>query len=222
MEEWRPIPNFPGYEVSDQGRVRSYFEPIGTDWQIADTPQRVLKGSSDERGYHTVILGRDAKRYARKVHRLVLLGFSGVPLPEFECAHNNSNPSDNRLSNLRYDTPWGNAQDRRLRDGEPPEAWVPQLRQERAEGTSLKKLATKYHYAPSTISSICRGTMYARCGGPIAEKGNIKLTDADIIEIKRRIGNGEVQRRLAEEYGVHESTISYIKTGKYCRTGQKL
>ena len=231
MEQWRPIPDFPGYDVSNHGRVRSYFRAIGNrssgggmGWQIADTPQRVLRPSVGKTGYCHVNLCRDGEQHGAKVHKLVLSAFAGAPLPGFECAHNNSNPSDNRLSNLRYDTPWGNAQDQRLRDGEPPEIWVPKLRQERAEGASLKELATKYHYAPGTIWSICRGLMYAKCGGPIAEKRNLKLTDDDIINIRRRVANGEMQRRLAEEYGVHESTISIIKTGKrrIRKTDQKL
>jgi hypothetical protein len=29
LEVWRPIEGFPGYEVSNQGRVRSYFGWMG-------------------------------------------------------------------------------------------------------------------------------------------------------------------------------------------------
>jgi len=37
-----------------------------------------------------------------------------------------------------------------------------------------------------------------------------KLTEQQVIEIRNRINNGEVQRRLAEEYNVHFGTISSI------------
>ena len=44
-EIWKPIPNFPGYDVSDRGRVRSYHQRIGKhEWIIAKNPQRILKG----------------------------------------------------------------------------------------------------------------------------------------------------------------------------------
>lgn len=219
METWREIPEFPGYEVSNHGRVRSYFKRVherggeGADWQIASSPQRTLRGCIDERGYHNVILRRGGKSYGRHVHRLVLSAFAGSALPGFQCAHNNGDASDNRLENLRYDTPWGNAQDRRLRDGKPPEHWVPQLRQERKDGATLKELGDKYHYAPNTIWSICRGRLYADCDGPIAPKRNYKLTDEQVREIRRRIAAGEVQRNLAKEYGVSDGHISHIKAG---------
>jgi len=41
-----------------------------------------------------------------------------------------------------------------------------------------------------------------------------KLTDEQVIEIRSRLANGENQYRLAEEYGVHQGTISNIKRRK--------
>jgi len=219
METWRPIPDFPGYEVSNRGRVCSYFRRVGMgsggpDWEIADDPRRILAGYIDRRGYHLVMLRRDGKTYGRRIHALVMLAFHGAPPPGLECAHNNGDAADNRLSNLRYDTRWGNAQDRRLRNGMMPEAWVPQLRQERADGATLKELADKYHYAPNTVWSICRGRRYADCDGPIMPKRSQKLSDEQVIEIRQRIASGEVQARLAEEYGVSEGHISLLKHGR--------
>lgn len=40
-----------------------------------------------------------------------------------------------------------------------------------------------------------------------------KLTDAAVAQIKRRLAMGEKGRTLAREFGVHEVTISQIKTG---------
>lgn len=37
-----------------------------------------------------------------------------------------------------------------------------------------------------------------------------KLTDAQVLEIRKRVAAGEVQKRLAEEYGVHFSTINDV------------
>ncbi len=41
-----------------------------------------------------------------------------------------------------------------------------------------------------------------------------KLNEMDVRDIKRRVRNGEVQMRIAEEYGVHFATISAIHKGK--------
>lgn len=44
--------------------------------------------------------------------------------------------------------------------------------------------------------------------------GLSKLTEEDIPVIRRRLKNGETQRVIALDYGVHQVTISRIKTGK--------
>jgi hypothetical protein len=41
-----------------------------------------------------------------------------------------------------------------------------------------------------------------------------KLTEAQVIEIKRRISNGQYLSIIAKQFGVTASTISYIKRGK--------
>lgn len=44
-----------------------------------------------------------------------------------------------------------------------------------------------------------------------------KLTEAQVIEIKRRLAVGERGRHLAQEFGVNESIVSEIKTGRRWR-----
>ena len=45
-----------------------------------------------------------------------------------------------------------------------------------------------------------------------------KLTEADVIAIKKRLAaGGETQRSVAADYGVDQSLISYIKTGRKWR-----
>ena len=70
----------------------------------------------DPKGYYRVRFARDGKMINASVHRVVLEAFVG-PCPEgHEACHNNGNPSDNRLENLRWDTKSANALDR-VRDG---------------------------------------------------------------------------------------------------------
>jgi hypothetical protein len=103
-EEWRPIPGFDGYEVSNLGRVVSYRRrrPV------------LLNPRTRESGHLAVGLRvnpSDFNPKTRLVHQLVMEAFVG-PCPEgLEVCHNNGNPADNVLSNLRYDTHSANAQD---------------------------------------------------------------------------------------------------------------
>lgn len=43
-----------------------------------------------------------------------------------------------------------------------------------------------------------------------------KLSADDVESIGRRLAAGELNKTLAAEYGVHRTTLSKIKTGKYC------
>lgn len=113
-EEWRPVPGYPGYEVSDLGRVRSLPRVIGRrDGSSMRIRGRILRRSL-HRGYPLVNLaltGLQPKAHA--VHRLVLLAFVG-PLPEGLCTrHMNGVKTDCRLVNLRYGTHAENIADRR-------------------------------------------------------------------------------------------------------------
>ena len=114
-ETWNPIPGFPGYEVSDYGRVRSpdvrkrgYFKR-----------GRILKPSP--RYHHrsgrlvcmVVNLCVDGHVRMARVHRLVLTAFVGPAPTGTEGCHNDGDPSNNRLGNLRWDTHLENYHDMR-------------------------------------------------------------------------------------------------------------
>ena len=104
MEQWRPVVGYEGrYEVSDQGRVHSLVAPGG--------PKFLRPGS--RKGYKLVRLyRRDASSKTWSVHRLVMNAFVGQMPEGLQTCHNNGDPADNRLSNLRYDTVSENARDR--------------------------------------------------------------------------------------------------------------
>lgn len=116
METWKPIPGFDGYEVSDLGRVRSLDRGIIVDHRgRGKTCQRryrgrMLKLSPGPHGYLRVRLGWHSN--AQYVAQLVMLAFVGEPPMGHEIAHNDGNNTNNQLSNLRYDTPKGNAADK--------------------------------------------------------------------------------------------------------------
>lgn len=121
-ERWLPVPGHEGwYEISTLGRARSVDRVIECtygDRKITKTLTGVvLKTNMNRHGYHSVGLSVAARRKRREVHRLVLLAFVGPPPDRFEGCHNDGNCTNNRLSNLRWDTRSANTLDRALHNG---------------------------------------------------------------------------------------------------------
>jgi len=110
-EIWKDIPGHLGYEVSNLGRVRSYRKR-GNTVVLCKNPQRILMQHIDKKSkssYPRYRVNLSGKFLV--VHRLVLLAFVG-PCPEgMEACHNDGNPYNNRLDNLRWDTKAGNILD---------------------------------------------------------------------------------------------------------------
>jgi hypothetical protein len=112
-EEWRAIPGYEGYEVSDLGRVRSLDRWIDQ----ANGSRRLFKGQTlrtrpfPRTGHRMVSLKRNSVGETFCVHRLVMLVFVGPRPDGMQICHNNGDSFDNRLVNLRYDTASGNVRD---------------------------------------------------------------------------------------------------------------
>lgn len=106
-EEWRPIAGFPGYHVSNFGRVKSFRKG-----DLIDV--RILKPSrANKQRRALVTLYRNREPHYRHVSRLVCEAFSGPPpSPEHQAAHLNGNTQNDRADNLEWKTPVGNAKDR--------------------------------------------------------------------------------------------------------------
>lgn len=113
-EEWKAITGTDGwYEVSNQGRVRSW-KGKGFGWVGKRLPEpKILQQGATRGGYLAVKLYVDGSKRCRGVHRLVLEEFIGPCPVGMEGCHKNGDPADNRLSNLRWDTPLSNAEDKR-------------------------------------------------------------------------------------------------------------
>jgi len=102
QEEWRPVVGHPGYEVSDQGRVRSVDRIVKTsNGQSRRYRGMLLQPGPSNYGHLSVVLGRGN---TRMVHQLVLEAFVGPRPKGMECCHGLGGHTDNRLVNLRWDT----------------------------------------------------------------------------------------------------------------------
>ena len=98
MEKWKEIPGYDGkYEVSTHGNVRCVnYRNSGMS--------KVMKMHLTKYNYYMITLRQGRKNVNRSVHRLVALTWIVNPnnLPEID--HINSDPSDNRVENLRWCT----------------------------------------------------------------------------------------------------------------------
>lgn len=100
MEEWRDITGYPGYQVSEFGRVRSRRR----------AKMRTLELPQNYAGYRVVGLRTsDGQRKQFRVNRLVLEAFIGECPEGFQSNHRNGNKSDNRLENLEWVSPKENS-----------------------------------------------------------------------------------------------------------------
>jgi hypothetical protein len=110
-EQWLPVPGFEGaYEVSNLGRVRSLPRMVraGANGGFRAVGGNILKPVVNVAGYTQVRLP-DGK--TRTIHSLVAQAFLGERPAGYQVCHNNGDPSDNRVENLRIDTVSSNMQD---------------------------------------------------------------------------------------------------------------
>lgn len=113
-EEWRPAEEFPGYEVSSFGRVRS-LDRIDSGGRRRKG--KVLRHGFHSQGYPYVLLRKGGRTYNRKVHRLVAGNFIRPIEPGEVVRHLDDHPENNLLPNLAIGTQADNGADRRRNQG---------------------------------------------------------------------------------------------------------
>ena len=117
-EEFRDVPKFKGFiAASNMGRIYSYPRVVTKHSSLVgrEVEQKYegrFLSQYDRNGYVTVRFGIGKKKFTELVSRLVLMAFDREPQErEFAC-HNDSNPTNNCIENLRWDTQTGNMKDR--------------------------------------------------------------------------------------------------------------
>lgn len=164
-EQWRPIPGHENtYSVSSFGRLRR--DGAGGGAKIG----RILSPRFDgpnKSGYSRADLYKNGIPNRVLIHRLVASVFLGpAPSPKHEVAHNDGNPSNNLLVNLRWATPSENQLDRRthetdnrgVRNGRSKISLkdVPVIRSMLWAGITQQKIAAAYGLSQQQVSSIKR------------------------------------------------------------------
>jgi hypothetical protein len=103
-EQWRPVVGHEGhYEVSDHGRVRSLDRTVvRSDGYRVRYKGRLLTASlARTPDYPVVPLGNGS---SARVHNLVLEAFIGPRPTGFVACHDDGDPHNNHVSNLRWDS----------------------------------------------------------------------------------------------------------------------
>lgn len=164
--EWRDVTDYPGYEISNSGRVRSYLRANGRG-KLCPIPH-LLKRRTSSAGYNTVDLYQRGISARHHVGPLVLTTFVGPRPPGMEACHNNSVPTDDRIGNLRWDTHTSNMRDKLSLTDEQ----VLDMRILRANGERLVDLAKTFECCPKLVGRICRGDAYrTTTPGPFTRNG---------------------------------------------------
>lgn len=163
MIVWKAIPGYEGfYEASDDGRIRSVDRWI----LFSDGRRRFYKSGElatypGVKDYRRVTLKVNGKSSRENIQVLVALTFHGPCPPGLWVCHNNGIGSDNRDSNLRYDTPTANALDRwahgtmaevnsrRIADAT--------VRKIRAASGTVDALATAFNVSRTTVWNLRNG-----------------------------------------------------------------
>lgn len=162
---WKPIANWPEYQVCDDGRIRNALTG------------RVLKPTKCGTLGHmkvTLCSGASVRRQVL-VHRVVCEAFHGPPpTPKHQAAHWDGNASNNRAENVRWATKSENEADKVLhgrsnrgtRNGmaKLTEADVVAIRAAVANGAKMKDLSLAYGVRHSTISGVASGKRWKHVG----------------------------------------------------------
>jgi len=117
----KEIENFLGYGVDELGNIysRRKRKPLQKDngtiygqTTILTNEWVKLSTKCTTHGYVYVTLCKNGKVYSKRLHKLVAEAFIANPHGHFFVCHNNGIKNDNRVENLRWDSPQNNQKDR--------------------------------------------------------------------------------------------------------------
>lgn len=176
-EVWKEVPFAIGYEVSNQGRLRSLWQTGGADPKPRiGNKWKVLKGSRHRLGYLQHYLVTPNGLIRMWLHRLVATVFiSPPPFDKAEVRHMDGNPRNNAVGNLAWGTHAENQADiprhGRAKCGESSKRATIKNHQAReivqmwAMGDDRNALAEMYRVHPNTIFRITTGRKWGTITG---------------------------------------------------------
>lgn len=224
-EIWAPIPEYPGYEASTHGRIRSNArgQPRRNRWgtiTIYSIRERILKQRVGQGYCYVGIRNVGARGAPVGVHCLVLRAHTGPPAPGQECRHLDGDRSNNRLGNLKWGTRKENAADRVLHgthhrgEASPTSRLTDEQAEEIREASgSHAEVARHFGVSATTIWRIRNGQAY---GTNHAEHYDSHIrSDGVVLEAIARVQSGESQLSVARWARVTPATVCAWMNGKH-------
>jgi hypothetical protein len=192
--------------------------------------------------YQFVAVRIDGKNVQAYAHRIVWRHYNGRPIPDgLTINHIDGTKTNNRPENLELITLRENVQHAAYVLGHPggakgesvhgaklTEAKVAEIRLRLATGEHHGTIASSYGVSKDAISNIATGRYWRDKNAPLFERGwrgvpgethpNAKLTDAQVVEIRTRMANGERTIDVARAFGINGTTVRKIVLGVRRRT----
>lgn len=165
----KPIPKFPGYLVSRDGRVYS----VSSNWR--GYGPRELVQSPNSHGYMRVRVGSNGTRAVLMVHKLVAELFLPLPeSPDLQIRHLDGKKYNNSAQNLKWGTAKENADDRE-RHGNTcrgsvngfsrlNEIEVGEIKRMLSQGIPQRVIAHRFDVSQRTICRINKGVLWKHVG----------------------------------------------------------
>lgn len=168
-ETWKVIPNYPKYQCSSRGRIKSEYS------------NRILNGTDNGLGYKRVYLRNDNGIKPMYVHRIVGMLFLDNPGNKPCINHIDNDPSNNSVENLEWctkkeNTEWMVKQNRNKRT----EKWLNNLHKSQRKtykpvmainvisGNILEfenvNSVNSYGFQSSCVSNCCNGKRPTHAG----------------------------------------------------------
>lgn len=165
-EIWKDIPGYEGlYQASTEGRIRSVSRyvrcgPKGKGQRFVEG--RVLRpGRYCKSGHVSVVLKKGCP--GKPVHQIIARTFLGPRPDGLDVCHNDGDPTNNRPSNLRYDTRTNNILDVYKNGGVWRKTTIEQvkiIRERLASGESGASIARDLGVTEQTVSAIKTGRSF--------------------------------------------------------------
>jgi hypothetical protein len=160
QEIWKDCVGYEGfYQVSDLGRVRSLDRRIpvnrATGKEYKSMKGKILRPAICNGGLHLILSDNNGTKKTVKIHNLVLEAFVGKRPQNYEACHfPDSSYSNNKLSNLRWDTKENNERDKRYNntDNRGERHGMAKLKNEQV--INIKKMINSGRYRDSEIANM--------------------------------------------------------------------
>lgn len=219
-EEWKPIPDYDGYQVSNFGRVKSFKQ----------SRVKILKPVINRQGYLLASLSNITNHKSFRVHRLVAQLFVPNPTNKSEVNHRDGNKFNNFVDNLEWVTSSENQQHAvtmglqksgvdvyNAKFTNEQILWI----RDNPNNLLVSELAKIFNTQTTVISAIQLGKRYKNADGSVREskprKAPTFLSDKQKAEIRALYIKGDIEfgaTALSKIYGVHADTLRVIVGAK--------